>query len=268
MLTAWPTSSETSLASGLVDAPRGLVWVKRLLPLVLILVLGSCSTGPTVSALFVGNSYTTSNDLPGMVRALGDVVGRGIETQTRAPGGWWLRDHLDSADTVNAIAEDELDYIVLQEQSMVPADRSLADSVSRPAVIGLATQATGADIVMFMTWGHRNGSSEVGHSSYDSMQIAIANTYDRLAAAVIGDVAPVGAAWWMALAERPDINLYQADGSHPSQAGSYLAAVVIAATLLDLDPTEFDADLGLDGEVAGALRGFASRAVAGERPWS
>lgn len=236
--------------------------------LVFALLLTACSTGPTVSVLFVGNSYTTSNDLPGMVRAFGDAVGTSIETQTRAPGGWWLRDHRGSADTVGVIAEGEFDYIVLQEQSMVPADRSLADSASRPAVVGLATLATGADIVMFMTWGHRNGSTEVGHASYDSMQIAIANTYDRLAAAVVGDVAPVGAAWWMALAERPDINLYEPDGSHPSQAGSYLAAAVIAATLLGVDPAELDADLGLDGEVADALRGFASRAVTGERPWS
>ena len=43
---------------------------------------------------------------------------------------------------------------------------------------------------------------------------------------LLAEVAPVGMAWWMALAERRDIDLYQADGSHPSVAGSYLAAVV------------------------------------------
>jgi 2-polyprenyl-6-methoxyphenol hydroxylase-like FAD-dependent oxidoreductase len=76
-----------------------------------------------------------------------------------------------------------------------------------------------------------------------------------------------GDGWWMALAERRDIDLYQADGSHPSVAGSYLAAVVIAAVILDVDPESFDASLGLDEGSAEALRGFGARAVSGEVPW-
>jgi len=72
----------------------------------------------------------------------------------------------------------------------------------------------------------------------------------------------------MSLAERPDIQLYQADGSHPTRAGSYLAATVLTATLLDVDPASIDDDLGLDGGYAQALRAFAARAVNGEVPWS
>ena len=71
----------------------------------------------------------------------------------------------------------------------------------------------------------------------------------------------------MALAERRDIDLYQADGSHPSRAGTYLAATVIAAVVLDVDPETFDASLGLDDASAEALRGFAARALSGEVPW-
>jgi hypothetical protein len=74
-------------------------------------------------------------------------------------------------------------------------------------------------------------------------------------------------AWWMSLAERPDIDLYQPDGSHPSQAGSYPAAAVIAATVLDTDANTFDDPIGLDDATAEALRGFAARAVTGEVPW-
>ena len=244
--------------------------LKRLWVVAAVLVLAvACSSEPAVRVLFVGNSYTASNDLPGMVQTLADSVGRSMEVEARAPGGWWLRDHLASADTVDTIATGDFDYVVLQEQSMVPADRNLAEKQTKPAAVGLATRAsmTGADLVLFMTWGHRNGSLEVGHSSYDSMQIAIANTYDRLAASVVGEVAPVGAAWWMTLAERRDINLYQPDGSHPTRAGSYLAAAVIAGTLLDVAPTEFETDLGLGSDIALALREFATRAVSGERPW-
>lgn len=238
--------------------------------MVLVLaILVSCSPEPELRVLFIGNSYTASNDLPGMVRDLASSAGHHVEVAARAPGGWWLRDHAGSSGTIDAIARGEFDFVVLQEQSMVPADRRLAERESVPAARGLTTRVnqSGARPVLFMTWGHRRGSREVGHSSYEMMQVAIADTYDRLATATIGEVAPVGAAWWMSLAERPDIVLYQPDGSHPAVAGTYLAGAVIAGVVLDVDPTEFEADLDLSADQAGALRSFASRALSGERPW-
>jgi hypothetical protein len=237
---------------------------------VLLLALASgCSPGPSARVLFVGNSYTFSNDLPGMVRELAADGGSDLDIEVRAPGGWWWRDHAASSDTVDLIAEGDFDYVVLQEQSMVTALRDMARRESRPAAVELALAATrsGARVVMFMTWGHRDGSSEVGHSDYSSMQVAIANTYADIGAAVAGEVAPVGMAWWISRSERPDITLYQADGSHPSREGTYLAAAVITATLLDLDPAEFEDPLGLDEGKAKDLLGFAARASTGEVPW-
>lgn len=242
-----------------------LVFLAILLP---VATVAGCSFEPDATVLFVGNSYTSSNGLPDVVREMAASSGQDLEVAVQAPGGWWLKDHAGSDDTLSAIADGEFDYVVLQEQSMVPAVRDLADGESRPAAVSLANEAaqTGAAVVLFMTWGHRNGSSEVGHSSYESMQVAIANTYGRLSAATTAETAPVGAAWWIALHERPDIGLYQPDGSHPSAAGSYLAAAVIAGTLTGADPIEFDHDGGLDSDVAAALRQFASRALGGE-PW-
>lgn len=239
------------------------------LSLALVLALGACSSEPAVRVLFVGNSYTHYNDMPGMVRQLAASAGRNVEVAMQAPGGWWLRDHLRSSETLDTIATGDFDFVVLQEQSMAPADQRLAQGEIRPAVVGLTTRInqSGALPVLYMTWGHRGGSSEVGHRTYGSMQIAIAETYDELGITAAGEVAPVGAAWWISLLERPDIILYQADGSHPTAAGSYLAAAVITGTLLDVDPTEFTADAGLGEHETVALREFASRAVMGERPW-
>ncbi|MCI0543794.1 MAG: hypothetical protein L0Z49_05015 [Actinobacteria bacterium] len=99
-----------------------------------------------------------------MVRDLAASAGVEVEVSSHAPGGWWLRDHLASDATLDAIATGGFDFVVLQEQSMVPADLRLADRESRPAAIGLATRATltGASTVLFMTWGHAQGSSEMG----------------------------------------------------------------------------------------------------------
>lgn len=219
--------------------------------------------------LFVGNSYTSSNDLPHMVGELAGAAGGRVETGVMAPGGWWWRDHAASEETMKTISDGDWDYVVLQEQSMVPALPEMARQVSRPAAVELALAAidTGARPVLFLTWGHRDGNSEVGHSRYSSMQIAIAGTYSEIGTAVTAELAPVGMAWWMAREERPDLTLYQSDGSHPTKEGSYLAAAVITATILDVDAGTLDRSLGLSEATAAALRGFASRAVKGEVPW-
>jgi hypothetical protein len=57
------------------------------------------------------------------------------------------------------------------------------------------------------------------------------------------EVAPVGMAWKKALAADPSLILHQADNSHPNPKGSYLAACVLYATLLDKTP------VGLTGEI-------------------
>lgn len=233
------------------------------------LAMGACSSEPPVRVLFVGNSHTHSNDLPGMVRDLAAAAGRRIDTGVMAPGGWWWRDHAASEETMNAIADGDWDFVVLQEQSMVPALPEMARQVSRPAAVRLSVAAieSGARPVLFVTWGHRDGNMEVGHASYSTMQVAIARTYSELSTAVTAEIAPVGMAWWMARSERPDLSLYHADGVHPSKEGSYLAAAVIAATILDVDANALDRSLGLSGETAAVLRSFAARAVMGEVPW-
>ena len=245
---------------------------RRALSMLLVPVIAAACLGdaePPVRVLFVGNSYTHLNDLPEMVRDLAASVDRRIEVGTRAPGGWWWRDHASSSETTDVIADGDWDYVVLQEQSMAPADRDLARRASYPAakLLSRAIVGNGAEVVLFLTWGHRNGSPELGHGNYSSMQVDLADSYLAIAESVLAEVAPVGMAWWMALAERRDIDLYQADGSHPSRAGSYLAAAVVAAVVLDVDPETFDASLGLEDGTAEALRGFAARAVSGEVPW-
>ncbi|HSJ82757.1 MAG TPA: SGNH/GDSL hydrolase family protein [Acidimicrobiia bacterium] len=249
----------------------GLVRFRRALAFLLVIAVPACfgNSDPPVRVLFVGNSYTHVNDLPGMVGSLAASADIRVEVGMMAPGGWWWRDHAASEETTDAIAGGDWDYVVMQEQSMAPADRDLARRASYPAaeLLSRTVVGNGGQVVLFLTWGHRNGSPELGHSTYSAMQVDLADSYLAFADSLLAEVAPVGMAWWMSLAERREIDLYQADGSHPSLAGSYLAAAVIAAVVLDVDPASFDAPLGLDESDAAALRGFAARAVSGEVPW-
>lgn len=53
-------------------------------------------------------------------------------------------------------------------------------------------------------------------------------------------VAPVGLAWQSILKLDWGTELYHQDGSHPSAAGTYLAACVFYATLTGMNPEGFD----------------------------
>jgi hypothetical protein len=69
------------------------------------------------------------------------------------------------------------------------------------------------------------------------VDFARANESYRLAAEhVNGLLFPVGEAWLAAMRRDPSVPLYAFDGLHPSGEGSYLAALVMYATLYDKSP--------------------------------
>jgi hypothetical protein len=67
------------------------------------------------------------------------------------------------------------------------------------------------------------------------------------------------------LKERPDVALFEADGSHPTPAGSYLAACTFAERLLDVRVRGHGMSdrLKLDREVASYLQSTAARIADG-----
>lgn len=194
-----------------------------------------------VRVLFIGNSYTFSNDLPSMVSRLSESGGVAMSASVLAPGGAWLADHARSADVRDAIADGDYDVVVLQEQSMAPADPQIARNSTYPAAGALVERAAtvGARVIFFETWAHRGGNRQVGHGSFDSMQAAISATYSDLATRFAGEVAPAGQAWRAHFMSGSTIPLHADDGSHPTVAGSYLAAAVIAATISEAEPGQF-----------------------------
>ncbi|HRF81883.1 MAG TPA: hypothetical protein PL070_17525, partial [Flavobacteriales bacterium] len=70
--------------------------------------------------------------------------------------------------------------------------------------------------------------------------------------------------WATVRAEHPEINLYVADGSHPSVAGTYLAASVFYCTLFHEPCTAATFNSTLDPATAATLRSIASATVLDE----
>jgi hypothetical protein len=169
--------------------------------------------------LFIGNSFTRywgGQVLIGTELALSSPAGRErtpIYEQSTA-NGYDFQDHWREGQAVARIREGNWDYVVLQEHSEGPLDDR--DSFFKYArLFDADVTRVGAKTVFFMTWAKKHQPQR---------QAAIAAAYNDLARELGARVVPVGLAFQAALAERPSLKLYDADGKHPSEAGSYLTA--------------------------------------------
>ena len=220
--------------------------------------------------LFLGNSYTSVNDLPDMLARLAWSGGRRMEIAAQAPGGWTLLDQVSSPETARLLTSARWDYVVMQEQSEIPSVESFRQSEMYPAVRRLVTmiRSAGAAPLLFVTWGHRAGWPQNGMPDYVSMQAAIDDGYRAIAAELHVPMAPVGPAWLQVVAQGSSPGLWQDDGSHPTAAGTYLAAAVFYAALFDDEPATAARAPGAPSMDGGqALAGIARDIVADRARW-
>ena len=188
--------------------------------------------------LFIGNSYTYVNDLPGMFSKLACAGGHKVETTMVANGGWTLAQHASSSDTLNVLNQRKWDWVILQEQSEIPAVEYQRNGSMYPAIRQMVTRikANGSQPLLFLTWGHRDGLPEAGYPTYNDMQAQLDLGYLRIAQELKINFVPVGYAWGLARIRPHPIDLWQGDGSHPNEAGTYLAACVFYAQIFQQNP--------------------------------
>ncbi|MEI7745239.1 MAG: hypothetical protein WCK58_16005 [Chloroflexota bacterium] len=214
---------------------------------------------PCLRVLFIGNSYTSANDLPGTFAALVRSGGGAVEVRMIAPGGAFLADQASSAEVAQALAAGPWAAVVLQEQSQAPASpQVLADqSVPGSRSLALAAMSAGAAPYLLQTWAHRDGWPEAG-MDYARMQAALDAGYDAMAASSGATVVRAGDAWQRVLAAAPAIALWADDGSHPSIAGTYLAACVLYQALTGRSPAGLGETAGLPAADAALLQVVAA----------
>src|SRR5690242_9550973 len=70
--------------------------------------------------LFIGNSFTARNDLPGMVGGLAAAARLEMEHRLISAGGASLKRHWNAGAAVEAIRSESFERVVLQEQSTLP----------------------------------------------------------------------------------------------------------------------------------------------------
>jgi hypothetical protein len=200
--------------------------------------------------LFIGNSYTFRNDLPGLIA---QMAPHEITTRTIVAGGASLRLHLNKGSIANALDEAKWDIVILQEQSTLPL-KNAARFHQNVRDCHALIEESGAQTALYQTWARQNAPET---------QDALSAAYETIAKEIGARLIPVGKAWKGTLKMQPNVPLFDADGSHPSLLGSYLAACVFAATFWDKDPRGLPLhnDLNLDDEHASVVRDAAWQAM-------
>lgn len=213
--------------------------------------------------LFIGNSYTYVNDLPAMVAELARAGGHGIETGMAAEGGLTLADHVKSAATQAKLGSLKWDVVVLQEQSQIPSVARFRTDQMYPAARALvhSVRLAGSRPMLYLTWAHRDGWPENGLPDYARMQNEIDQGYLAIGQEMSVAVAPVGIAWASVVAHNVRPGLWQDDGSHPTVAGTYLAACVFYAAIFHQSPVGLSYDAGLPKDTTASFQQVAADTV-------
>lgn len=216
---------------------------QRLLALVLA-VLGFGPTGflaaaepaPPLRVLFIGNSLTYTNDLPGVFEALAVAAGKPKPVVRWVTiGGFSLEDQWNRGDARKAVASGPWDFVVLQQGPSASAEGS---SSLRAYTRWFAREirAGGATPALYQVWPSTSRPQD-----FDG----VIRSYADAAREVDGVLLPAGEAWRAAWKRDPGLELYSKDGLHPTLAGTYLAALTVFGRLYGASPVGLPSKLTL-----------------------
>ncbi len=128
--------------------------------------------------------------------------------------GMDLEEHWKYGRALERIREGNWDYVVLQDHSEGPVKHPALFTKYATLFDGEIKKAR-AKTVLFMTWAKEKEQQ---------IQPVLTKSYRSLGQKLGTDVVPVGIAFQEAMKGRPALKMYEADGKHPSAAGSYLTA--------------------------------------------
>jgi len=197
------------------------------LPLALAACLSSAVTGPQLvgtgtPVLFIGNSLTYVNDVPGIVQALADSAGGSLAVETVAFPDYALIDHWNEGVAAGRargeIAKGGWKFVVLQQgPTSVGVNRDTLRLATKLFAQDMAK--IGATPALFSAWPTIDRRQDFPRSI---------ESYTLAAGDVNGVLLPIATAWLAAWKRDSTLALYS-DGLHASIAGSYLSALVIYA---------------------------------------
>lgn len=190
-----------------------------------------------------------------MVSSIAEENGNVFIYESNTPGGYTFNGHTTNATSLALLAQSGWDYLVLQEQSQLPSfSQGQVATECYPYAETLCEVARESNPcvmpLFFMTWGRENGDASNCEfwppiCTYEGMQEQLTMSYINMAEMNQGMAAPAGDVWRNLRADHPEIDLYSSDGSHPSQAGTYVVSATMYAVMFSelgtWTPAGFDA---------------------------
>lgn len=215
--------------------------------------------------LFLGNSYTSVNNLPQLISDIAISAGDTLIFDSYTPGGYTLGQHFADPVSKAKIMSGNWQYVVLQEQSQIPAASDFSPSADQLNTL-VKQYNPCARLMFYMTWGRKNGdlsncSKWPPVCTYKGMDSLLQLRYTEMAQFYGAELSPVGVVWRYIRQNNPGINLYQPDDSHPSAEGSYLAACCFYAAIFKKDPSFITYNFTINSNDAATIRAAAKLMV-------
>jgi hypothetical protein len=224
--------------------------------------------GPPESTLWVGNSFFYyNNSMHGHVgnllraddpktraRAVSlTISGSGIDWHDMQaylrPDGIGKYSFVGDNEIVFNKAGKQFDAVIMMDCSQCPIHPQLKSVfqtyMKKDSEI---VRKYGAQPILFMSWAYRDKPEMTAQLA--EQYTAVGNQNDAL-------VIPAGLAFAKAIAQRPELELYQRDKRHPTLLGTYLAACATLASVYKKSPVGNSYDAGIDSATAKFLQGVA-----------
>jgi hypothetical protein len=201
--------------------------------------------------LFIGNSHSSSNNLPQLLTTLIEHSSPGTSAHASLAPGWsFLNERLEDGSTQQVLQGHTWTHVILQAQKYSSSGRYHYPTDAAEEWIRRIKKLN-AMPVMFPEWPRRGNLEEGQRVHLLHLQIA-----GREPACV----APVGLAWNEARARLGSLNLYAADGNHSNLNGALLSAFVLyqSITQLPADGLAYIKSINVPAETQQALREIAA----------
>lgn len=232
-------------------------------------ILGDVAPKDTTSVLCIGNSFTYVHSADWMLKRIAWTQGHYLDMETSVKGGQTFGQHLGLMITAEAISKGGYDYVFLQNQSQTNAwyaqdKKGKAQILADAVELSSRVRAASPDAVQVVeaTWSYVGKSGENGgFKSLKEFDKLLLKGSKAIAKSTGGVVSPIGAAFAVSRAERPDIDLYDPDHKHQSAYGAYLKACVNYLLMFGGNFEGYVDDCHLSSEKTAYLRSVAERIV-------
>ncbi len=229
------------------------------------------AVGSNPRILFVGNSHTFYNNLPGTFVNIAHSLGHKSDVYELAQGYYTLEQYANPEDEAGALLDKTVsgkkwDFVILQENTSVVLSDSVDEKMYPYArVLDEKVKSAGGQTAFLMTWAPKDGLKE-GFKTYsrEQLQSTMAENYMTITNELNGLLIPAGISFMRCMEEYPEVELWAPDGYHPSPEGTYLAACTAYALVYQESPENCLYIGELDIELAHKLQKIAAELVLGD----